>query len=68
MSEREFERYQNGEVLENNIDHRKSGEHTNSVGFCFFPEEPDDAIRWLSGIANAVTTFDKDNLLLIEYE
>lgn len=60
MSEREFERYQNGEVLENNTDHRESGEHTDSVGFCFFPEEPDDAIRWLSDIVtdDVCATFD----------
>lgn len=68
MSEREFERYQNGEVLENNTDHRKNGEHTDSVGFCFFPEEPDDAIRWLSGIVtdDVCATFDVPGHLVRE--
>ncbi len=60
MSEREFDRFKNGEVLGNNTDHHKSGKHTDSVGFCFFPEEPDDAIRWLSGIVtdDVCATFD----------
>lgn len=60
MSEREFDRYQSGELLENDTDHSKNGGHTDSVGFCFFPEEPDDAIRWLSGIVNddVCATFD----------
>jgi len=44
----------------NDTDHSKSGKHTDSVGFCFFPEDPDDAIRWLSGIVNddVCVTFD----------
>jgi hypothetical protein len=60
MSEREFDRYQRGELLKNDTDHRKNGKHTDSVGFCFFPEEPDDAIRWLSGIVtdDVCATFD----------
>lgn len=50
MSGEEFEKYQRGEVLKNKTDHRKNGEHTDSVGFCFFPEDPKDAHHWLSGI------------------
>lgn len=52
MSEREFDSYMNGETLRNDTCHRWYGAHTNSVGFCFFPEEPEDAIRWLSGIVD----------------
>ena len=60
MSEREFDDYQNGETLRNTTDHRKNGEHTQSVGFCFFTENPDDAIHWLSGIVtdDVCVTFD----------
>lgn len=60
MSEQEFNQFRQGELLENDTDHRKNGGHTDSVGFCFFPEEPDDAIRWLSGIVteDVCATFD----------
>ena len=52
MSECEFNAYQKGEALRNTTDHRQNGEHTTSVGFCFFTENPDDAIHWLRGIVN----------------
>ena len=60
MSEHEFDQFRQGELLENDTDHRKNGEFTDSVGFCFFPEEPADAIRWLSGIVtdDVCATFD----------
>lgn len=60
MSEREFVAYQKGETLRNETDHRANGEDTTSVGFCFFPEDPDDAVHWLSGIVNpdVCCTFD----------
>lgn len=60
MSEHEFDQFRQGELLENDTDHRKDGADTDSVGFCFFPEEPDDAIRWLSGIVtdDVCATFD----------
>lgn len=60
MSEREFNDYQNGETMRNTTDHRKNGEHTKSVGFCFFTEDPNDAIHWLSGIVtdDVCVTFD----------
>lgn len=60
MSEREFNDYQDGETLRNTTDHRKNGAHTTSVGFCFFTEEPDEAIHWLSGIVtdDVCVTFD----------
>ena len=38
------------------------------MGFCFFPEDPDKAIHWLSGIVNTevCVTFDIDESLLTE--
>ena len=54
MSEAEFERLLAGERLTNTTDfHGEQGRHTTSVGFCFFPEDPDEAIHWLRGIVRA---------------
>lgn len=63
MSEREFNAYQNGETLRNETDWRKNGKHTASVGFCFFTDDPDDAIHWLRGIVtdDVCVTFDVPN-------
>lgn len=60
MSEQEFDAYRNGKVLKNTTVHSKNGAHTDSVGFCFFPEDPDEAIRCLRGIVNddVCVTFD----------
>ena len=60
MSEQEFDAYQAGKVLKNETNHRKNGEHSDSVGFCFFPEQPDEAIHWLRGIVctDVCVTFD----------
>ena len=49
MSEREFEAYTKGKTMRNDTRHGESAK-TTSVGFCFFPEEPEEAHRWLSGI------------------
>lgn len=49
MSGREFEAFMRGEVLTNNTDHSKNAK-TKSKGFCFFTDEPEEAIRWLRGI------------------
>lgn len=49
MSEAEYECLIGGEKLMNATDHSKSGLRTDSVGFCFFAEDPDEAIHWLSG-------------------
>lgn len=59
MSEPEFELYLNGETLRNNTRHSDNA-RTTSVGFCFFPEEPAEAWRWLSGIVcdDVCCTFD----------
>lgn len=49
MSEAEYECLRSGAKLMNATDHSKSGQRTDSVGFCFFAEDPDEAIHWLSG-------------------
>lgn len=49
MSEAEYECLNSGAKLMNATNHAKSGHKTDSVGFCFFTEDPDDAIHWLSG-------------------
>lgn len=49
MSEAEYECLISGAKLMNITDHSESGHLTDSVGFCFFTEDPDEAIHWLSG-------------------
>lgn len=45
MSEAEYECLIGGAKLMNATDHYKSGHKTDSVGFCFFPDDPDEAIH-----------------------
>lgn len=69
MSEAEYDVLISGGKLLNTTDHHKErGNKTTSVGFCFFPEPPDKAIHWLSGIVNTevCVTFDIDESLLTE--
>ena len=49
MSEAEYDCLMSGAKLMNATDHSRSGQKTDSVGFCFFTEDPDEAIHWLSG-------------------
>ena len=49
MSEAEYDCLISGAKLMNATDHSKSGHKTDSVGFCFFTEDPEEAIHWLSG-------------------
>lgn len=50
MSDAEYECLIAGAKLINATDHHAArGQKTNSVGFCFFVEDPDEAIHWLSG-------------------
>ncbi len=49
MSEAEYDCLISGAKLMNATDHSKSGHKTDSVGFCFFLDSPDEAIHWLSG-------------------
>lgn len=68
MSEAEYEILIAGGKLTNTTDHKERGKKTTSVGFCFFPEPPDKAIHWLSGIVNTevCVTFDIHESLLTE--
>ena len=49
MSDAEYECLIAGGRLMNATHHGESGYRTNSIGFCFFIEEPDEAIHWLAG-------------------
>ena len=50
MSDAEFEVLVAGGRLMNTTNHAKErGQLTDSIGFCFFIEDPDKAIHWLSG-------------------
>ncbi|MBR5395728.1 MAG: hypothetical protein IK144_11725 [Bacteroidaceae bacterium] len=49
MSEAEYDCLISGAKLMNATDHSRSGHKTDSVGFCFFIEDPEEAIHWLSG-------------------
>ena len=53
MSKREYDALMAGKQLVNTIDHGAQGERSSSIGFCFFPEEPSEAIHWLSFIVDA---------------
>lgn len=57
-----------GKTLYNPTNHRKKdGKRSSSIGFCFFTEEPDDAVHWLSGIVDldyCVTMEVEDGYLL----
>ena len=50
MSEQEYRSLMAGKLLVNTSQHE--GWLTNSVGFCFFVEDPEEAIHWLSGITD----------------
>lgn len=53
MGQREYELLTAGRELYNNTDHWRTRRcHTNSRGFCFFLEDPDEAVHWLSGIVD----------------
>ena len=53
MSKQEYYALIAGDDLHSGKIHKLTGQHTDSVGFCFFPEEPDEAIHWLSLIVDA---------------
>lgn len=48
MSDLEYQRLMAGETLTNTTVHAHLGRKSNSVGFCFFTEPPEEAIHWLS--------------------
>lgn len=69
MSEAEYECLIAGAKLMSATDHhREKGQKTTSVGFCFFAEDPDEAIHWLRGIVSTdqCVTLDIPDHLLTE--
>lgn len=66
MSDLEYQRLMDGETLTNTTNHAANGQRSTSVGFCFFTEEPDKAIHWLSTIvcADWCVTFDIPDQML----
>lgn len=70
MSDREYKALLSGKIISNNTIHSKKGFHTTSKGFCFFPEDPDEARHWLAGIVDLdwCVTFEIDEKLLARSE
>ena len=68
MSEAEYQSLLNGEVLCNSTNHRNKGQNSSSIGFCFFVEDPEEAVHWLSGIVdlNWCVTLEVDDSFLIQ--
>ena len=66
MSAAEYGKLMAGETLENYSLHREW--LSTSVGFCFFTEDPEEAIHWLSGITDPeyCVTMEIPDLLLRE--
>ena len=66
MSNKEYLNLLMGETLTNTTNHAANGQRSTSVGFCFFIEEPDKAIHWLSTIVSTdwCVTFDIPDQLL----
>lgn len=66
MSDIEYKSLLTGTTLTNTTNHAANGQRSTSVGFCFFTEEPDKAIHWLSTIvcADWCVTFDIPDQLL----
>ena len=63
MSDAEFEVLTAGGRLMNATDHAKErGQLTDSIGFCFFTEDPDKAIHWLSAAAIPTTALPSTSL------
>lgn len=52
-SSEEHDKLISGEVLVNRTNHAvERNRNTNSVGFCFFEEDPEKAKHWLSGVVD----------------
>lgn len=55
MSEEEFNKYKNGEVLINETNHSEKGGRTTSKGFCFLDYNkyiPEESFHFLTGLVN----------------
>lgn len=66
MSDKEYKSLMAGDTLNNTTNHAAKGQSSTSVGFCFFTEEPDKAIHWLSTIVSTdwCVTFDIPDQML----
>ena len=66
MSDKEYNSLVAGDTLTNTTNHDAKGQRSTSIGFCFFTEEPDKAIHWLSTIVctDWCVTFDIPDQLL----
>lgn len=68
MGKQEYLALLDGKELYNPTNHHKKHKmRTSSIGFCFFKEDPDEAVHWLSGIADldyCVTMDVEDGFLL----
>lgn len=66
MSDKEYKSLMAVETLTNTTIHAAKGQRSTSVGFCFFTEEPDKAIHWLSTIVSTdwCVTFDIPDQML----
>ena len=49
MSRKEFDAYMRGETLTNKTNHETAGRASTAVGFCWFDDDPDEAVHRLSG-------------------
>ena len=66
MSEKEYKALLTGKIITNNTIHARKGFKTTSKGFCFFTQDPDEAVHWLSGIVDMdyCVTFEIEEKLL----
>lgn len=66
MSDKEYNSLVAGDTLTNTTNHDAKGQRSTSIGFCFFTEEPDKAIHWLSTIVSTdwCVTFDIPDQML----
>lgn len=53
MSNEEYRKLMRGETLRNITVQKSIGNKSDSIGFCFFTEPPEEAIHWLSFIVNS---------------
>ena len=54
MSNKEYQRLMAGKTLTNTTKHAEVGKKSTSIGFCFFTEKPEDAVHWLSFVADSL--------------
>ena len=67
MSDIEYKSLLAGDTLTNTTVHKDNGRNSTSVGFCFFIEKPEEAVHWLSFVADSLdwcVTFDIPDQML----